>query len=132
MKSMTFCIVVAILAFTMAGASLRYTDQPPTQSCQHHPDLTGPCFTVHGRMGLYEGTPTVRIWRVGSKRILGISEQRFLKPGYSNIPEALEAKLTPNTWLFGDFLVCPFTESTPGEMQLVCVESVAKPVSVTR
>jgi hypothetical protein len=132
MNLTAFVTAATILAITIGGFSRAATDAPETKSCRSHPGLVGPCFTVHGRMGLYEGTPSVRIWRVGSTRILGVSEQRFLVAGVSNIPEALVSQLTPNSWLFGDFDVCPFTESTPGEMQLICVESVTKPVTVTR
>jgi hypothetical protein len=31
-----------------------------------------PCRTVHGRMELWNGAPSVRIWVVGPKRVLGV------------------------------------------------------------
>jgi|SRR5215471_2350078 len=93
------------------------------KSCRQHPLLVGRCFTVHGRLSIYNGAPARRIWRVGTKRILGISEQRFSVAGYRNIPDYVEDKIDQDVVIFGDFVVCPFTQSKPGEMQLLCIES---------
>lgn len=74
-------------------------------------------------MNLYNGAPSVRIWRVGTKRILGVSEQRFAVEGYCNLPPAIANRLAWESDLFADFVVCPFTREQPGVMQLVCVDS---------
>lgn len=34
----------------------------------------GRCFVVHGRLAIGNGTPSVRIWPVGTKRILGVND----------------------------------------------------------
>jgi len=39
------------------------------------------------------------------------------------LPRNVDAALSPDTDLFGDFVVCPFTPDTPGEMRMVCVDS---------
>jgi hypothetical protein len=99
---------------------------PPVQaekSCRQHPELIGKCFAVHGRLSIYSGNPGLRLWRIGTKRILGVSEQRFALPGYRNIPSDLVKQLDLENRIIGDFLVCPFTRSRPGEMQLMCIES---------
>jgi len=54
--------------------------------------------------------------------MLGISEQRFAAAGYRNVPENIQSQINQDVAIFGDFLVCPFTRSQPGEMQLVCIE----------
>ena len=64
----------------------------------------------------------MRIWKVGTKRMLGISEQRFAVDGYRNVPETIQTQLNQDVEIFGDFLVCPFTHPKKGEMQMVCVE----------
>ncbi len=74
-------------------------------------------------MNLYNGTPSVRIWRVGTKRIVGVSEQRFSVAGYCNLPPSIHERLSWDSDLFADFVVCPFTPEEPGIMQLVCVDS---------
>jgi len=79
-------------------------------------------------MNFWNGAPSVRIWRVGTARMLGVSEQRFYVPGYCNLPPDVLAKLSWDTDLFADFVVCPFTPEEPGLMQFVCVESAARMV----
>jgi hypothetical protein len=74
-------------------------------------------------MAFYGGAPSVRIWRVGTRRILGVSEQRFQLEGYCNLPTRIRERVAWDTDLFGDFVVCPFTPDEPGVMRLVCVES---------
>ena len=91
--------------------------------CREHPQLVGNCFRVHGRLSTYNGNPAVRLWNLRTKRILGVSDQRFSLPGYRNIPEDLAKQLDGDTNIYGDFLVCPFTRARPREMQLICVES---------
>ncbi len=93
------------------------------KSCREHPQLVGSCFTVYGRLSVYNGAPALRIWKVGTKRVLGISDQRFLKTGYRNIPVNIRELVNQDTDVYGNFQVCPFTKSLPNKMQLVCVES---------
>jgi len=75
-------------------------------------------------MNYWNGNPSIRIWVVGTHRVLGVSEQRFADATIRNLPEDLEAKLSSDTDLFGDFTICPFTPDEPGVMRLVCVDSV--------
>jgi len=77
---------------------------------------------VHGKLSVYNGAPALRIARVGTKRILGISEQRFALAGYRNIPAEVRTIINQDKVLIGDFLVCPFTPQRKKEMQMVCVE----------
>ena len=83
--------------------------------CKADPEVTGPCFAVHGRM--YNGNfgSVARIWRIGTKRILGVTRE---------LPASLSRFMEEeNDVIYGDFLVCPLTRQVAGEMQLVCVES---------
>lgn len=75
-------------------------------------------------MSLYNGTPSIRIWPVGTKRILGVSEGENNNEDYKYLPDNIEDKLNWENAIFADFTVCPFTEDKPGVMRLVCVESV--------
>jgi hypothetical protein len=92
------------------------------KSCRSHPQLVGRCFRLYGRLSVYNGAPALRIWKVGSRRMLGVSEQRFAIAGYRNIPETIASQVNQDVAVFGDFLVCPFTRPRAGEMQLVCIE----------
>jgi len=125
-------IVASLLFFVFAGISgPSPVSETTDKSCRTHPQLIGKCFAVHGRLSVYNGTPAVRLWRSGSRRILGVSEQRFNLPGYRNLPESLSRQLNGDNEVFGDFLVCPFTRPKPREMQLVCIES-AKNMSIQK
>jgi hypothetical protein len=101
------------------------------KSCEDHPMVSGPCFKVRGRMAFYNGAPSLRIWPVGTKRILGVSEGRFYLEGYDNVPRELVRQLTWDTVMFADFTICPFTDDQPGVMRLICVES-AENISIRK
>jgi hypothetical protein len=32
------------------------------KSCKDHPQLSGPCFKLRGRLSIHNGTPSLRIW----------------------------------------------------------------------
>jgi hypothetical protein len=86
-----------------------------SQACKTDPDIIGACFTIHGRLSAWNGTPTLRIWRVGTKRILGTRDDP--------LPENLQKHMDWGVEAWGDFEVCPYTKEQPGVMQTVCVES---------
>ena len=125
-------IVTTTLLLILGGTfSTQSPSTSPEKSCREHPQLIGKCFSVHGRLSVSNGNPSFRIRRIGTKRVLGVSDQRFALPEYRNIPESLATQLNGENEIFGDFLVCPFTRSRPGEMQLVCIES-ARNVAVRK
>lgn len=87
----------------------------------------GPCGYVRGRMFLANGAPSVRIWVVGTKRILGVTQQdvEFEKLP-QNIRQAWRNKdgvRDGGEDLYGDFSICPLTKSKAGRMQFVWVRS---------
>jgi hypothetical protein len=86
------------------------------QACKTDPDIIGACFAVHGRLSAWNGGPSLRIWKVGTKRILGDHDDWPL-------PQNLAERMGWEGEAWGDFEVCPFTRERPGEMQMVCVES---------
>lgn len=125
-----FARILTSLVLILGGSVSLITPQVPVEkSCQKHPQLIGKCFNVHGRLSTYNGNPAVRLWNLRTRRMLGVSDQRFSLPGYSNLPEDLAKQLTGDNNIYGDFLVCPFTRPQPHEMQLICIES-AKNVMV--
>ena len=117
-RTILFLLLVAGIVMPSPSAPIKSEEK----SCRQHPQLTGKCFTVQGRLSVYNGAPAMRIWKVGTRRMLGISEQRFAVEGYRNVPETIQNQLNQDVEIFGDFLVCPFTRQKAGEMQMVCVE----------
>jgi hypothetical protein len=98
-----------------------------THWCRANPQVSGACFVIRGRASAFEGSPSIRIWPIGSNRLLGISEGRYNDKQHSNAPADLEQALSagPNaTYVYGSFEVCPFEPDVLGLMRLVCVETV--------
>jgi hypothetical protein len=116
-------IATSLLLILCGSISAISPALPVEKSCREHPQLVGKCFSVHGRLSTYNGNPALRLWNLRTRRMLGVSGQRFSLPGYRNIPEDLARHLDGETNIYGDFLVCPFTRPRPREMQLICVES---------
>jgi len=91
-------------------------ERPAFQACKEDPDIVAACFSVHGRLSAYNGTPTLRMWRIGTDRMLGVRDEFPL-------PESLEPRVNWDVNVYGDYVVCPLTHQRGGEMQVVCVES---------
>ena len=125
-------LITAIMILVSCVVGTANSEEPARKkTCKEHPMLSGQCYKVRGRMNFTNGTPGVRIWPVGTKRILGISESKFYLEEYENVPQELLQQLTWDNAMFADFTVCPFTHDKPGVMRLVCVES-AENVDVRR
>jgi hypothetical protein len=92
--------------------------------CKGSPNLVGQCFKVHGRVYIANGGPQMRIWRIGTDRLLGVvpSEDEIIP---DNLSKAIFKEAGQWGEVYGDFEVCPFTKRKPEEMQMVCVESAS-------
>ena len=108
--------IVLGLLFAGHGAARAQVPTPATSACEGRTELVAPCFEVSGRLSYWNGTPSARIWRVGTPRMLGIH--------HDELPEQLRSRMTGfNDELWADFKVCPFTPLKAGHMQLVCIAS---------
>lgn len=88
-------------------------------ACIDHPKRVGECRAVHGRLSYWNGAPTPRIWPVGTKRMLGVTSEWD-----GSLPAGLEAVMSPDINLYGDFWVCTlFDPPADGVMERVCVYS---------
>lgn len=90
--------------------------------CKTRTDLVGPCWTVHGRLNVGNGTPSARIWPIGSKKLLGVEDAFFDNDEESATPKEIR-KYGFTAQIFADFLVCPITKEKAGVMQIVCVSA---------
>ena len=89
--------------------------------CKSNPKLVGACFTVRGRLSYWNGTPSTRIWIVGTQRVLGLSEED------TDLPSSVKAHLRAfGDEIIADYFVCPLTKYRKGEMQMVCVQSASE------
>lgn len=85
-----------------------------------------PCYWAHGRMSSGNGTPSTRIWPVGTHRKLGVVnfEHPIADDAYvPEIPDNALKLLTPGNdfTVWGDFYVCPVAPERAGWMRFVVV-----------
>src|SRR5215470_15097020 len=106
--SLKFRKSLAVLAsiLLLVPATLEAQEPKKEQPCKNNLEQVGECFKIHGRLSVYNGTPSFRIWRIGTSRMLGVSDSHS---GVSQLPADLESKLDWGVEIFGDFEVCPFT-----------------------
>jgi hypothetical protein len=129
------CMLVALLVLT-PGSGARAWDMHEDcadKRCAANPHLLGECFEFHGGLRPYNGNPTLRIWRTGTKALLGVlCDEDPIIP--ANLRSALSngSKASWDRDFIGDFEVCPFTAEKQGWMQFVCVEKVSNLVVYDR
>ena len=109
-------VVALLLGTPLSVAGFQSLVDSP---CKGRPAVVGSCFSVHGRVSAGNGTPAIRLWPVGSHRLLGVSDEG------ENLPQCVSAHLSDTTVVFGDFLVCPFAPDRPGVMRPACIESAS-------
>jgi hypothetical protein len=119
---------LALLAATTASART---------PCETSPQRVGKCFWIHGRLGAWNGTPTFRIWRVGTHRMFGVNsasnDSEETDPRPPEVQKATPKGADPSSInLYGDYWVCPFTRSRPGHMQFVCIAKATHLVAAAR
>jgi hypothetical protein len=129
MKIFRFFFIMTILLSFVAVSSGE--QKPPKKSCKEHPKLSGSCFKVRGRMSFSNGTPSIRIWPIGTNRMFGISEGQYYLEGYENVPEELIHQISWGNAMYADFTLCPFTDDKLGKMRRVCVET-AENISIRK
>jgi uncharacterized protein involved in response to NO len=113
-----FDVLIALLAFTVAQPEVVVATHPPP-SCQ----------VVHGQMFLTNGTPSVRIAVIGTRRILGVTQQDQtmdqLPVPSTLLQRLMNPKANEDLAIYSDFNVCAVTKSVPGVMQMVTVKSAS-------
>jgi hypothetical protein len=92
--------------------------------CVDSKSIVGECLDIRGRVSLHNGNPSVRIWPVGSKRLLGVRDAEPLL-----LPPELRKSLTWDHYLFAHLKVCPLTKASEGRMQVVCIASARNAVT---
>jgi hypothetical protein len=104
------------ILLSTAFASTCFAEENSKWTCTKDFKIVGNCFTVHGRLSVYNGNPSVRLWPVGTQRLLGVLPDEFS-------PKQIDGYLGFGSNVYGDFTVCPITKEISGLMQLVCIDS---------
>jgi hypothetical protein len=82
------------------------------------------CHVIRGRLAVWNGTPAIRIWPVGTRRELGVVDAHGDAAGDMLLPAPVRALIeaaSDSTVVFGDYRVCALTEQRPGRMQIVYI-----------
>jgi hypothetical protein len=96
----------------------------PMPKCKGNPKVIDACYSVHGRVNLGADTIRLRLWPIGTDRLLGVTGGPSIDDaGEPIFPRNL--KLNPSDAIYGDFEVCPFTQERKGAMRFVCIESAS-------
>lgn len=127
-------VLLAFLTLAL-GSNSSAKDAPRRAVPCKTPAVAKSCYWTHGRLGFTNGTPALRLWRIGTNRILGIygGPSSYNSPLDDNEDPALPANVKrafdthgrpgfPNR-IFADFEVCPLAPERPGVMQPACIES---------
>jgi len=128
-----------LLALIFAAAALAKSPQAPKQRripCKTEENAKT-CYWTHGRLSFTNGTPSVRLWKIGTSRILGIYSGPSSGPFDDGIVDDEDVELPPNLMkhdftkssVFADFEVCPLAPEKDGHMQPACIESAKRIVS---
>src|SRR6185436_2347848 len=90
-----FGVCLALLLLLIVTALGAPRNIAPPETCRNRPDVVGRCSRVHGRLSVYNGTPSIRLWPLGTKRLLGIIDPNDASsaPGPTVLPVEIKNKL---------------------------------------
>ena len=121
-KALILILLLAMPSFAGDANSRQREDR----RCKSNPKLIGACFRIHGRAYFSNGTPDFRIWRVGTKRVLGVTATSTADDAEDPIVPAKLLRAFHATAsnpfgndVFGDFEVCHSLPSAKAR----CVQS---------
>ena len=119
-------MIRAVLALAMLVVAAASAHASEGVACARSPNLVGTCFIVHGSLTVSNGTPDIRIWRIGTKRMLGVFDASRNPEGDSVTPSNVNKLLTHFRAVIGNYDVClPLTTERHGWMQMVCIKGAS-------
>ena len=128
---MRYALIAALAVCAVAAQALPQATQKRKIPCKT-PDNAASCYWTRGRLGVYNGNPSFRVWRIGTTKIVGIHSDSYAQrrdPEDGEHPEfppnilKLVDQLVDGHRIFADFEICPFAPERRGEMQFGCIES---------
>jgi len=91
-------------------------------------ELAKSCYWTHARLQFFKGTPALRLWKIGTHRLLGVYsgpsvDRSSLGNEDPELPKNVSRKLNGfDHRVFGDFEVCPLQPEKPHTMQGACID----------
>jgi hypothetical protein len=127
LKDMKCFAVVLLSVIFCAPSSSIAADRPRKTPCKTEANAKS-CYWAHGRLSLHMGSPSFRLWKIGTPRMLAIYSGPSVDFGEDNehpeFPANIQHVFRPSkNSIFADFEVCPLEPAKPGVMQAACIES---------
>jgi len=124
------CVLMVFLIAVIVAQGGETTKTTATRKtpCRTPANATS-CYWTRGRLEFYNGNPSLRLWKIGTHRLLGIysgpSVDRYGEDsGNPELPRSAERTFKPMVnRIFADFEVCPLEPEQKGAMQAVCIEA---------
>jgi hypothetical protein len=129
---MRYALIAALALCAVATQALPQQSTLKRKIPCKTPENAASCYWTRGRLGVYNGNPSFRVWRIGTTRIVGIhsgpdAQRRDPEDGeHPQLPPnivKLVDQLVDGHRIFADFEICPFAPQRRGEMQFGCIES---------
>src|SRR5687768_3864083 len=120
--------MLRLLAATLLASSFivpaAMADEAPV--CKTSPKVVGKCMTFYGPLAVYSGSPSLRIWPVGTKQLYGL-RGTGADPETVALPEKLREILATNPReVNGKWEVCPLEAERANQLRSVCLESASE------
>ena len=109
---LVFCLFFAGFSFSQTALA-KY-------ACSSDSGIGDTCFVFRGKLLIGNGTPSMRILNIKTKRTYGV-----LNPKSGIVPDTIIKMDRVENIVFAIFKVCQFSNNKPGEMQMVCIDSMA-------
>jgi hypothetical protein len=120
-------LATALLASTIVTPA--FAEAP---ACKSSPKVVDKCMTFYGRLNIYTGSPSIRIWPVGTKQLYGVRSTGS-DPDHVVLPQKLRDILASNpVEVNGKWEVCPLEPERPNQLRSVCLESATELRPVAR
>ncbi len=116
-------LAATLVASTVLAAPAMAGDAP---ACKGNPKVVGKCMTFYGPLSVYGGSPSIRIWPVGTKQLYGV-RGTGADPDNVTLPEKLREILATNPQeVNGKWEVCPLEPERANQLRSVCLESASE------
>ena len=128
---MRYAVIAGLALCAVATQAIPQSNPTRKIPCKT-PENAASCYWTRGRLGVYNGNPSFRVWRIGTTRIIGIHSGPDAQRGdpedgeHPELPPnivKLVDQLVDGHRIFADFEICPFAPQRRGEMQFGCIES---------
>jgi hypothetical protein len=67
---MRYVLIVTLALCALAAQALPPQTTPKRKIPYKTPEIAASCYWTHGRLGVYNGNPSFRVWRTGTTKIV--------------------------------------------------------------